>query len=865
MVKMVALTSHSDIVWRAAPYSWSDADRLSQELGLPFVAATVLASRGLGDPAAARAFLACANSVPDPFLFNHMAAAVDAIAAAVAGGGRVVVHGDYDADGITATALLILGLRELGLNAEWYLPNRFTEGYGLSRGAVESIASGGQGLLITVDCGVNYPDEVARARELGLAVVVIDHHEPGQVLPDCHLVHSVTGDYPSSDLCGVGLAFKVLHALHTRLRGGPLQEVPEQLHKYLDLVAIGTIADLAPLVGENRYYVKEGLKLIGIGSRTGLRALAKVSNCTGSIDSGAVAFRIAPRLNAAGRLADASPPLDLLLTENEERAGEISQQLHELNGERQDVERRILEDAVAQVDALAQLPPVLVLRGTDWHEGVVGIVASRLVEKYNRPAILLSIRDGVAKGSGRSIAAYDLVRGLNECAEWLTVYGGHAMAAGLTLAEESVDGFKCAIEEHAGRVLKPSDLVPVYRVDAVLRGEDVNSDTAVALASLGPFGSGNPRPHLLMLEAEISQPEVTRTGGHLRCLVEAEGVRARAIGFGLGESIPSLRENASRRGLGVQLRINEWQGNLRPELLLESIGEAIGIDDESTLCGLNCSLRSDLRPQVDQSKATGEVVGGGPAGGASGGKHMAARQPGAGTRLRVASARDLRDGAGRTSALAQVLATGEPVALLVCSVPHTLSDLTARMPLAELAGGEIDCAAEGCTQSGTGREEGQRVIVSEWDAAMSDPAIVSSATHAVVLDPPYRPAHAALVTQLAEGGLTIHLLYGDRERSRTAKLLKYLVHPRFAMVCVYRAVLRGAKAGEAHEAAAELAWGEGQVMLSREVLERASEVLSQLGLEQPIEGRAKLEASVVPLYAEAEAEYEECSRLCRIL
>ena len=680
---------------------------------MPFVAATVLASRGLADPKEASTFLECPNVVPDPFLFGHMDEAVDTIAAAIADGKRVVVHGDYDADGITATALMVVALRELGLQPEWYLPSRFVEGYGLSMAAVESIAEKGTGLLITVDCGVNYPVEVARARELGLEVVVIDHHEPGPCLPDCHLIHSAVGSYPTSDLCGVGLAFKVVHALHCRLFGVPATEVPEGLHKFLDLVAVGTIADLAPILGENRYYVKEGLKLVGIGARTGFRALAKVAACSGGVDSSAIAYRIAPRLNAAGRLLEAGPPLELLLTDDEETAIEISRKLHELNCERQEVERRILDDAVRQVEGLAELPPVLVLTGSEWHEGVVGIVASRLVEKYNRPAILLSVRDGVAKGSGRSIPCYDLVCGLNECAEWLTVYGGHTMAVGLTMPEENVGSFKRAIEEHAAAALKPSDLVPVYKADAVLRGEDINSDTALALASLGPFGSGNPRPRLLVVDAEISQPEVTRGGGHLRCVVEVEGVRARAIGFGLGDSLQSVIGAGRRRALGVQLRNNEWQGRLRPEFLLENVGEPAPREDGSVICGPECpdresSAEQALNPPV---RAEAEPV--------TEGSPRTVHPTDRGTRLDVASARDLRDGTGTTAALAQVLATGESAVLLVCSLSHTLSDLTQRVPLADLVGGDLGCLTKSCGTYSFDGEGRQRVVIAEWDAAIT--------------------------------------------------------------------------------------------------------------------------------------------------
>ncbi|MBC7293454.1 MAG: single-stranded-DNA-specific exonuclease RecJ, partial [Thermoleophilia bacterium] len=286
-------------------------------------------------------------------------------------------------------------------------------------------------------------------------------------------------------------------------------------------------ADLAPLRGENRYYVKEGLKLMSIGSRLGLRALAEVSGCAGQIDSGAVAFRLAPRLNAAGRLLDPTPPLRLLLTSDEQEARALAEQLHVLNGERQEVERQILEQAVAQVEDLPEIPPVLVLAGEEWHEGVVGIVAARLVERYYRPAVLLGIRDGVAKGSARSIPGYDLVTGLDACAHLLSVYGGHAQAAGLTLPADQVPAFRETLVAHAAACLTVEDLQPAYQADAILRPEDVTVDTGLALSALGPFGSGNPRPRLLLVGADITSSAPTRNGSHLRCELEVDGVKLR--------------------------------------------------------------------------------------------------------------------------------------------------------------------------------------------------------------------------------------------------------------------------------------------------------------------------------------------------
>ena len=344
----------------------------------------------------------------------------------------------------------------------------------------------------------------------------------------------------------------------------PADEVSARLHRYLDLVAIGTIADLAPLVAENRYYAKEGLKLLSIGSRPGSKALASVAACAGAVDSSAVAFRLAPRLNAAGRIAAADLPLELLLTDDHATAERISQQLHDLNLERQGIERGILDDAVAQVEELAELPPVLVLTGTGWHEGVVGIVASQLVEKFHRPAVMLSVKDGVAKGSGRSIAGYDLVSALTDCEEWLTVYGGHAMAAGLTMEAENVGPFREALRAHAAARLSATDFVPSNKVDAILRAEDIRRGHRCCPCDSGTIWQRQSPSPLRGSDATLAQPQATRTGEHLRCSVEVDQVKARAIGFGLGEFVGELQQRPTRAIVGVQLKLNEWQGNMRP-------------------------------------------------------------------------------------------------------------------------------------------------------------------------------------------------------------------------------------------------------------------------------------------------------------
>ncbi len=772
-------------------------------------------------------------------------------------GGRVVVHGDYDADGITATALLILGLRDLGLEAEWYLPSRFKEGYGLSRTAVETIAAGGPAVLITVDCGVNYPDEVAYAKESGLEVVVVDHHQPGPVLPDCHLIHEVAGAYPHGTLCGVGLALKVLHALHITLRGAAADRLPKDLESMLDLVAIGTIADLASLTGENRYYVREGLKLIAIGQRAGSAGAGDglgLRRCSGLGRCRLPLRPAAERGRAARRSIAAPPPLAHRRREGSRRTRPT---LHELNGARQDVERQILDEAVRCVEDQGPLPPVIVLAGEGWHEGVVGIVAARLVERYHRPAILLGQREGVAKGSGRSIARYDIMEALNACAEHLTIYGGHPQAVGLTLAAEGVDHFRRAIVQHAEALLSPADLVPAYLADAVLRGDDVNADTAVALSSLGPFGSGNPRPRLLVVDADIQQPQTTRDGSHMRCSVRVDGVRARGIAFGMGAAAEALKSDGCGKVLGVQLKVDSWQGSLRPEFLIERLAApeaAAALPD----CGPGCPLwNADHRTDRGGNDMTPAL------------RRAAERDAQGGLDSRLL-ARDLRDGCGHTTALAQVLATGETTLVVGCSMPHMLTDAREKLPFADLCRHGLACLTAGCRGSQEDPVERAGVVISEWDVMARAPELMARA-HIVAVDPPYRTEHVALLSDAGGKGANLHLHYGHGERQATARLLRYLVHPRFAMVCVYRALREldsGRKEGvetEILRRAAELAWEEAHVQVGHDRFWRALDILESLGLARASTGEAKLDARDSPAYAEMEAEYEECARLCLTL
>src|ERR671935_1182966 len=451
-------------MWTIRPCPHRESSTLAQELGVSEITASVLVRRGYGDPAEARAFLAGEQPLHDPFLLGDMTTAVERIRAAISGGKRICVHGDYDADGICATALAVLVLREAGANVEWHLPSRFDEGYGVSGETLTRLAEEGCGLVVTVDCGITAVQEVERANELGLDIVVTDHHRPGDELPACPLVATHPSSYPFPELCGSGVVYKLGQAL--------LGADSDVLRRHLDLVGVATVADVVPLVGENRSLVIAGLRALASTQKPGLQALMRVAHVDpAAVDPGHVGFRLAPRINAAGRLGHPRAALDLLLTEDPAEARALAERLEELNRDRQAVEDRILRSATEQDEQwpdAKQRRRAYVLRGEDWHEGVIGIVASRLVERYHRPVVLIAGTDGLWKGSGRSVPSFDLHSALAKCAQFLERFGGHRAAAGLSIVPEWIEPFADAFAEQAEGLLAPDDLVPTTVVDAVL-------------------------------------------------------------------------------------------------------------------------------------------------------------------------------------------------------------------------------------------------------------------------------------------------------------------------------------------------------------------------------------------------------------
>jgi single-stranded-DNA-specific exonuclease len=558
-----------EATWRLRPCAPRQAAALARALEVTETTASVLVRRGYETPDAAAGFLAGRSPGHDPFLLGDMAAACDRIRAAAEAGTRICVHGDYDVDGICATALAAIVLQGLGADVEWHLPSRFEEGYGVSRDTLARLAREGFGLVVTVDCGITAVDEIVEAKAAGLDVIVTDHHRPGDRLPDCPVVATRPSRYPFPELSGTGVVYKLAEAL--------LGADDPDLVRHLDLVALATIADVVPLVDENRALAIAGLRRLATTTRPGLRALMHAARVDQAVvDEGAVGFRLAPRINAAGRLGRPTAALDLLLTEDEDEARRVASELEELNRDRQAVEERIVREATAAIEAWPETKRRrrgYVLADEGWHEGVIGIVASRLVERYHRPVVLIAGTDGDWKGSGRSIPAFDLHAGLAACSDRLERFGGHRAAAGLSVKPEAVDGLAHAFAVYADEHLSDEDLRPVTNVDAIVPGAALGLDLCEELRRLAPFGLGNPGVTLLVAGCELGDLAAVGEGKHLRFRVRDRGRPAgSAIAFGLGAQLDRYRR-VGRYDIAFRLEENRWNGTTAPQLVVRRIFE----------------------------------------------------------------------------------------------------------------------------------------------------------------------------------------------------------------------------------------------------------------------------------------------------
>jgi single-stranded-DNA-specific exonuclease len=542
----------------------SDVAVLCELLDISNALAQTLVRRGFSDPLQARSFLA-ADECHELDVFTGLREAAGLVVASVRSGRRITIHGDYDVDGVCSTAILVRTLRKIGARVDWFLPDR-ADGYGLSAATVRRLAQRGTELLITVDCGITAVEQVALASSLGIETIVSDHHLPRAdgKLPDAPIVHPALCDYPCGELCAAAVAHKLAQAILEA--AGHERSIAEE---DLDLVALATIADVVPLIGENRNLVQRGLRVLAATAKPGLRALMAVARVQpDKVNERAVGFALAPRINAAGRLYRADAALELILTDDPMRAARVADELDRANSERRHTEQTIRIQAEAQIARLGEngARSAYVLAEEGWHPGVIGIVASRLAERHRRPVVLIALDGESARGSGRSIDGYDLLAGLTACSEHLAHYGGHRAAAGVELARCSVARFAEALDAHAERTLSANDLIPHERVDAVVTGPQLGMELAEELARLAPFGRGNPAVSLMVADAVFGDVRPMGEGKHVRFTVESGGVHARAVAFG-NEGRLGVAEG-ERVQATFALEVNEWKGVSEPRLVL---------------------------------------------------------------------------------------------------------------------------------------------------------------------------------------------------------------------------------------------------------------------------------------------------------
>ena len=552
----------------------ADLDRarqLARELGVPFAAAQALVNRGVVDIDGARQFLEPSlEQLHDPFLLKGVAGAVERIERATRDHEPVLIFGDYDVDGITSTYLLYTVVRALGARAEYRIPHRTKDGYGLSVDAIEQAHVRGIKLVVTVDCGITAVEAVRRAHELGIDTVVTDHHEPAALLPEaCAIVnpHQPGCTYPFKPLAGVGVTYKLVEAL-LREGGGRPAAVD-----FLDVVAIGTIADVVPLIGENRILARAGLSRIARSPRLGLRALIDVAGLGGrEITSSHVAFVLAPRINAAGRMGNAEQGMRLLLSREPDEARACAESLEEDNQRRREADEQVLIEASRLVQQELHWPDCssILLWSERWHPGVIGIVASRLVERYQRPTVLVAIQGERGRGSGRSLPGLDLNALLTSCSDLLEAHGGHAFAAGLTVRPERLPALRERLEALVREQLTPDRFVPRLTIDGEARLGECDMDLVNCLERMSPHGLDNPEP--VFAARGVSLESVTTVGGgkHLKVrLRDASGI-ADGIGFGMAERAPGARSGGVADVAFVPSR-NEWRGDTQVQLRLKDL------------------------------------------------------------------------------------------------------------------------------------------------------------------------------------------------------------------------------------------------------------------------------------------------------
>ena len=786
--------------WSITPYSVVAADRVGRALGLSPTVATILVRRGYDTPEAASRFLE-AEDRHDPLALGQMDEACALLLRHAQSGSPIVVHGDYDVDGVSSTAIVVRALRRLGARVSWHLPSRVDDGYGLSRATVERLAAQGAGLLVTVDCAVTAVEEVERAIELGLDVVVTDHHRHGERLPPCPVVHPALG-YPFPDLCAAGVAHKLVEALYAAAGLDPALAEED-----LDLVALATVADVVSLHGENRRLVRSGLEVMRRTTKAGLRALMRVAALDpGELDARALGFRLAPRINAAGRLQRADAALELLLTEDDERAAQVADELDLLNRERRDTETRILfaaEAARAEQEGAA----AYVLAGEGWHPGVIGIVASRLVERHNRPCLMVALDGDSGRGSGRSIASFDLHAALAACSDHLSRFGGHRAAAGFEIETREIEAFRGAFVRHAAAVLTPQDLIPEQPVDVLVPGGALGLGLAEELQRLAPFGHGNLEPTLLVPAARLGDVRgMGEEGQHSSFTLSSGGARARGVAFRTAPRALTSAAGSEPQDAAVRLELNRWNGAVEARVELSALCEREASD---------CPALGEDEPfweRVERELAAGED---GPA--ALGGEPC----------------RELRDrrGEGFAGVAGDLLSSGEGVLVVCADVSRR------RQGLGRVLGGLGNLAAV------------------SWSALASGPGLAEPFQHLVALDPPSDPGGPALLCGLPSAGL-VHLAWGEPEIAFALAHEQAELDLRPQLAELYRALRDAGDAPSGDELEALLV-GRGTHPRSPALCARLIAVLGELGLAS-FDGRRCTLIETGRVELERSATYVRC-------
>ena len=560
--------------WKIKQPSQDQIASLKKEFNTSEIIAKVLANRGIESLKSSHDFFNPSNErLHDPFMMKNMDIAVDRISKNIQNQKPILIFGDYDVDGTTGASLLYLGLKDLNAIVEYYIPHREKEGYGLSTGGIDYAQSIGADLLITCDCGINAFKPVDDAADQGIDVIITDHHIPDKKLPNAYAVLNPKQkgcEYPFKGLCGCGVAFKLISALSEQ------SEIGQNLGlNYLDLVALATSADMVPILDENRVLVHRGLDQLEESNSPGIHQLLVQTGLVGeSLNVGKLVFGLAPKINAAGRMGDANRTVELLTTSDKNRAEELASILVRENKRRQLIQEDILNDAIRQVYAQVDLEnsKVVIVGSKGWHPGVIGIVASRIKDEFSRPAIVIAFdEDGIGKGSARSIPKLDLYDALAYASKFLEGFGGHPMAAGLTVLEDRFENFKSLFLRNVNKILSDDDLIPVISIDGEMELKDINPRFMRFLEKLGPFGPGNMRPKFMSRNLQVSgQPRLMGKGEHIRFIVSQNGRNYPAVGFKLSSHYEDLI-----RGVPIDLayvvEVNEWQGQSNIQLNVRDI------------------------------------------------------------------------------------------------------------------------------------------------------------------------------------------------------------------------------------------------------------------------------------------------------